>query len=103
MKALAIYGASDDLIEVEGEVAGADEFDGERATFVVAGLRITVEYHGCWAIQVIQVDEDVPVTAQDMALTVNERMDGGPGYSMRLDMLVPDDVVVVREADYGSE
>lgn len=63
---VVIYGASDDLIEVEGSVVGCDEYDGEHASFVLIGLageqaRVNVRYGAYWAIEVTPVDEDVPM------------------------------------------
>lgn len=110
MKHLTIYGASDDLIEIEdrsaaeqefgsdgwkkiGEnVKGADEYDGEDATFVIAGLEIRVFGGGDWWIAVKPVDEDFPVKAENITLTQHPS-----GYSMQLDLDVPDDVAhIVR-------
>jgi len=90
VKHVKFYGASDDLIEVEGDVPGCDEYNGEHGVFTVGGLVIAIDYTGIWAIRVAQVDEDVPVTASDLRLSVAKRADGTPGYSMVLDMDVPD-------------
>lgn len=97
---LRFYGASDDLVEVGGDAPGCDEYSSEREVFVVAGLRIAVEYgaRGCWGIGVEQVDEDVLVTASNMRLSVPWRDEGTQGYSMLLEMDVPVGTVVVREA-----
>lgn len=107
MKALRFYGASDDLIEVEGDVQGADEYNGQVARFQIAGLFVEVEFGGggrfntgCWGITVMQEDEDVPVTAENLALTVSVRESRGDiparqGYSMVLSMDVPDDCELV--------
>lgn len=93
MKSLRFYGASDDLIEVEGDVPGADEYPGEATSFTVAGLQVGVRYftNGVWGIILAQVDEDVPITAQDLRFSVHES-----GYSMQLDMDVPDDAYVTK-------
>lgn len=100
MEAIAFYGASDDLIEVEGSIPGCDEFNGENESFVVCGLRVEVGYtpRGVWDLTISQIDEGVPVTAERMKLSVQPRSDGSPGYSMRLDMEVPNGSVIVREA-----
>lgn len=97
---VSFYGASDDLIEVEGTIPGCDEYNSEREVFVLAGLRICVEYgaRGCWGIAVEQIDEEVLVTAEDMQLSVPWRDEGTQGYSMRLDVKVPAGSAVVREA-----
>ena len=91
MSALKIYGASDDLIEIEGTIPGCDEYNAERAYFQVAGLQIGIEFAGpgTWEIAVGQIDEDTPVTATDMRLSVD-------GYTMVLDLDVPDGSYVTR-------
>jgi len=83
MKHIKIYGASDDLIEIDGDFS--EEISNEKATLEMAGLIITVEFEGCWSIKVIQMDEEVPVTAENMKLSIAEG-----GYSMCLDMDLPD-------------
>lgn len=89
---IEFYGASDDLVEVEGDAPGCDEYPSDDATFVVAGLRVRVHYPtDCWAIEVNRLDEDVPVTAEEMKLSAD-------GYSMHLTIQVPDGTAVVREA-----
>lgn len=84
MNHVSFHGVSDDLIEVGGTVHGTDEYPGEKATFEVAGLRVSVTYTptGTWAISVGQIDEAIPVTAENIALSV-------AGYSMVLDLDVP--------------
>jgi hypothetical protein len=96
---ITFYGSSDDLIEVEGDAPGCDEYSGEKAIFVVSGLRVTVEYlpAGVWGIAVAQVAEGMGTAAENMRLSIEPRMDGDPGYSMRLELEVPDDASVVRE------
>ena len=91
MAAIRFYGASDDLIEVEGSIPGCDEYNGESGRFEVAGLVVEVTYEsgGVWGVSVAQIDEDVPVTASDLRLSVTQRHDGAQGYSMALDMEVP--------------
>lgn len=89
MKHLAMYGASDDLIEFEGDFS--EELCQEEVTLKVAGLEITIDYTGVWGINIRQIDEDTPVTAEEMKLSIQPRMDGLPGYSMRLDMDIPDE------------
>ena len=91
-KHLTIYGASDDLIEVEGDVPGCDEYSGEKATFVVAGIRVHVRFTGNWVVGVEPIDEDVPPTATNMRLSIHER-----GYSAQLDLDVPGGSYVTRE------
>lgn len=65
MNTIKLYGASDDLIEVEGDVSGCDEYNGADAHFVLVGAsaqtRIRVWYtaRGVWAISAAPTDEDV--------------------------------------------
>jgi hypothetical protein len=69
--AVVIYGASDDLIEVEGQVRGCGEYAADDAQFVLTGAhddglaqtRLRVGYlpEGVWAISVAPVSEDVPM------------------------------------------
>lgn len=67
-RTVVIYGSSDDLIEVDGKVPGCDEYNGERASFVVTGgtgqqTRVDVRYdeNGCWAIELAPVDDEIPM------------------------------------------
>lgn len=104
MKHLTFYGASDDLFEIEGDIreeicASAKE----KVTFTTAGIEITVKYEGVWGIYVKQIDEDIPVTAENLKLSVEPRMNGGQGYSMRLDMDVPDDCLASVEQTIREE
>lgn len=94
------YGASDDLIEVEG-VKGADEFsawtkddDDVAGVFNVGGkLRVRAIYDGCWSFSVGQVDEDIPLP--DWPIRV--RQSASVPYSVALEIECPDDVKVFRE------
>lgn len=93
-KHVIFYGASDDLIEVEGNVPGCDEYtaDGsDQANFECAGLRVGVFYtkDGVWGVSVGQIDEDVPVLAQVEALYAR-------GYTMVLELAVPEGAHVTR-------
>jgi hypothetical protein len=90
MSTVTFYGSSDDLVEVEGDVPGCDEYNAEAAAFELAGLRIGVEYvkGGVWEIGVM-IDDDVPVTA------TNIRMEPS-GYTMRLLLDVPEGSYVSR-------
>lgn len=62
---VVIYGSSDDLIEVEGDAPGCDEYSAEDATFVLSGplgsARVRMVYEGVWAITIAQLAEDVPL------------------------------------------
>jgi hypothetical protein len=69
--AVVIYGASDNLIEIKGQVRGCDEYNAEDAQFVLTGahedglaqtrLRVVYLPKGVWAISVAPVSEDVPM------------------------------------------
>lgn len=95
----AFWGASDDLIEVEG-VKGGDEFgavykEGSAAvgSFILGGkMRITAHYAGCWGFAIWPVDEDVLLPDWPVRVCL-----AGNGYSTRLEIDVPDDVAVFRE------
>ena len=71
---IVIYGASDDLIEVEclaGPVPGCDEYDTADGQFVLTGpdpdglaqtrLRVSYLAEGVWAISVAPVSEHMPM------------------------------------------
>lgn len=92
------YGASDDLIEVEGDAPGCDEYNTEKAVFLVVaengakayvGLRYAMG--GVWAAEVVQVDEDVPLPSM--------RVDSEK-YSARV--TIEGVELVARVADDGS-
>lgn len=91
---VVLYGASDDLIEVEGDAPGCDEYPAEDAHFVLVGavakVRVRVWYtrRGVWAVAAAPVEEDTPMLP--VALT-------GSGYSARA--TVEGVTMVVREAD----
>jgi hypothetical protein len=80
---ITIYGASDDLIEIEGNAQGCDEYPGEDGVFVLIGdeakvrVRVTYTARGLWAIAAQPVEEDVPMLP--IFLT-------GSGYSARAEV-----------------
>lgn len=98
MQTAIFYGASDDLIEIEG-VKGGDEFgifakEKYVAAFNLGGkMRVHAIYDGCWCFAVGQVDEDIPLPDWPIRL----KWPGGRGYSTRLEIDVPDDVKVFEE------
>lgn len=67
MSTIQIYGASDDLIEIEGNCPGCDEYNAEDAAFLVSGdyngtparakVRVIYNADGVWAITVSQAAE----------------------------------------------
>jgi hypothetical protein len=67
MSEVTIYGASDDLVEVEGDAAGCDEYPSEDAHFVLTGdagqVRVRCWYtdRGIWAIAAAPVSEGAPM------------------------------------------
>jgi hypothetical protein len=89
---VAFYGASDDLIEVEGKLPGCDEYDSDDEIFEICGLRVRVTYenNGCWAIGVKQISEDIPVTARNIRLGLKQPMSElNQPYSMLLEFDAP--------------
>lgn len=98
MQTAVFYGASDDLIEIEG-VKGGNEFGIFKvgpyiAAFNLGGkMRIHSIYDGCWSFAVGQVDEEIPLP--DWPIRI--KWPGGRGYSTRLEIDVPDDVKVFQE------
>ena len=103
MQTARFYGASDDLIEIEG-VKGADEFGLKRwcedrkvevsQPFILGGkLKIYALYDGCWHFSLGPVAEDVPLPEWPIRYKL-----GGRGYSVELEIDVPDDVYVFQAA-----
>jgi hypothetical protein len=98
MQTAKFYGASDDLIEVEG-VKGADEFtalaDGPfAAVFNLGGkMRVYAIYDGCWMFAVGQVDEDIPLPNWPVRIKQHPETK----YTVLLEIDVPDDVKLFVE------
>lgn len=92
--AVTIYGASDDLIEVEG-CKGADEFSAYANDLAVWGgdliapdgtqMRVYAIYDGCWHFSVGQVEEDVRLPGWPVQILQHES-----GYSTLLRIEAPD-------------
>lgn len=90
---ITIYGASDDLVEVDGCV-GADEFNvgvnwqGDLVAPGTEQLRVFAEYdaarNGCWLIAVTQTDEDVPLPSWPITFSGHDS-----GYSLLLSIDAP--------------
>ena len=105
MPTVTIYGASDDLIEVEG-VPGADEFNVYSDKKVCATLllhhaeeeqmAVHAVYDGCWSFAVAQVDEEHPLPA--WPVRVGQSL--GVPYSTQLEIDVPDGTVLARVVEY---
>lgn len=99
MADLTIYGASDDLVEIEG-VAGADEYNAEDVRLLVtcpdgraAEVHVAYVSGGVWAITYQPSDEDVE--APEGRIDCN-------GYTARLTLDVPDGTKVHRLADVAA-
>ncbi len=89
------YGASDDLVEVEGDIPGCDEYcTFEPETFYLAGLVIKIQYNtrGTWEINVSRLNELHKVTAASVKLY----HDVDNHYTTTLEMWVPNDECVNR-------
>ena len=105
MKTLTFYGHSDDVA-----VAGDDEYYGIPAAFKVSGgidhsgppreegLIVGLSYAqlgnirslpGTWLVGIMQLDEDVPLPPWPMRWK-------GKGYTVRLEIDVPDEVEIER-------
>lgn len=105
MKTIRIYGASDDLVEIEGDVPGCDEYDvgGPRlvmARFLVGpldsgtvGLRVFAIYDGCWSFAIGQVGESRPLPGWPIRITQSSDVP----YSVQIEIDVPDNFCVCRE------
>lgn len=95
MQTAKFYGASDDLVEVEG-VKGGDEFnvygDGPHmALFNLGGkMRVHAIYDGCWSFAVGMVDKAIPLPEWPVRVT-------SEGYTTVVEIDVPDDVKVFLE------
>lgn len=70
MHTVTIYGASDDLIEVDGDAPGCGEYNAEHGSFIVSNVegstRVYIDYDtkgydGCWAITLGPISEDIPM------------------------------------------
>jgi hypothetical protein len=94
---ITIYGASDDLVEVDG-CEGADEFNTEHFVANLVGpgaidqMTVTCWFapNGCWYVGVGQVDEDVQLPAWPVSITQAPAMNpANPGYSALLSIDAP--------------
>lgn len=94
---ITIYGASDDLVEVDG-CKGADEFspddkDTWHADLIGpdgAQMRVFARYerHGCWSVGASQVDEEVPFPS--WPVKVRGAAGREPRYSAVMEIDAPD-------------
>lgn len=108
---LKIYGASDDLIEVEGDIREefyakkvGEHVDGLTLTLsriingAVEGLDVHVRYErgGVWSVGVSQLDEDVDLPDWGIRLSSN-------AYTSILELdRIPEDVRLTHEPDDES-
>ena len=106
MRTVTIYGASDDLIEVEGSILPEpDEFSpAQKSPGVVkiedpegGRLLVFVQYASndlspCWMIGLSQVDENDLLPAWPIRWAIHER-----GYSMKLEIDLPDGAVITQQ------
>ena len=105
MATIAIYGASDDLIEVEGDIDGADEYNlGSTETWTgvleapdgeTALVYVTYQKNGCWTVAFGQYDIDYKLPAWQQEYSVYD--DGRPNrekYSVQLTLTVPDGTTI---------
>jgi hypothetical protein len=114
MKTYVIYGASDDLVEVEGAIR--EEYncwDEHGAQLTLAyevdtdhmrgGVRVHVKYElsGCWSVGISPLDEDIPIPADwtfELRPGSEPRDDVSAGrYTAVLFATVDDDVSLTRD------
>ena len=91
METITFYGASDDLVEIEGNVAGCGEYDAyedNQASFAVTategsgqiqGLRVHVRYErtACWSVGISPLEEGSELPDWNPRITFS-------GYTARL-------------------
>lgn len=99
MKTVTFYGVSDDLLEIEGDIKGCDEYgaynadDGEvntcvRITHEHGRINVYAIYDGCWSFAPALVDEDEELPGWPIRFRAE-------GYSIRMEIDLPDDAVIV--------
>jgi len=98
MKELFIYGASDDLIEIEG-IEGGGEFDtcsdnDPPKTFRIESkegrIRLHCIYDGCWCFALGMVDEDDDIPRWHIVINYE-------GYTQEMTITVPNDAKIIKE------
>lgn len=110
---IAIYGASDDLVEVSG-CEGADEFSvlnyRWQADLAPPGegeqMRVHCWYDddGCWQVGAGQVTEDHPLPSWPITITQAPAMNpANPGYSALLTIDAPEGTRLVNIKPEVSE
>jgi hypothetical protein len=95
---ITIYGASDDLVEVDG-CEGADEFSTDRwqADLVAPGAKEQMRVHcwydedGCWQVGVGQTVEECQLPPWPVTISQAAPMNpDNPGYSALLSIDAPE-------------
>lgn len=111
---IRIYGASDDLVEIEGHPSGDEVGCYDRDVFIVlgnaetGGVAVRMSYapqlgkgvaFGCWTAEIGQLDEDVAIP-WPITLTTAKRNPKAPecGYSVCVNIDAPADVPLVYSA-----
>ena len=105
MKNYRIYGASDDLIEVDGDLR--EEYNADKGTFTLAapdgaGVRIHVKYEstGTWRVGLHALDEDQDINDwRFVVLPSGDPARGEPAYSAVLVATAPDEAVLSWDGD----
>jgi hypothetical protein len=103
---VVFYGASDDNIEIEGPIEGADEYGawmsrdhrgcGVVGIFLLEGYggacHINAIYDGCWSFAVGQTEENTPLPPWPVSLSAE-------GYTTKLTLTVPVGTSVSKVGD----
>jgi len=99
MKTLVVYGSSDNIITATG-IPGGNEFyssnpnnnNAIQAALSVGGkvVILALYWNGVWSFSISQIDENVPLPA-DWAIRLAPHRNG---YSMEVQMDVPDDTAL---------
>lgn len=104
MATIRIYGSSDDLVEIEGDIVGADEYseynnqhlkfllkdsDSEDAVIIYVDCRD----NETWTCTVGQVEEDVPIPAWDFKIVTDFETST---YSTILEIVLSDNCTVEK-------
>ncbi len=99
MKSIKIYGASDDLVEIEGDCKGCDEYGAVGSGPLMGvitlksgddSIKVFCVYDGSWAFAVCPQSGDYERMPWETSFAFGVDV----GYSQTIDMLVPDDCEV---------
>lgn len=114
MRTIKIYGASDDLFEIDTDhrkdepdeigcydapaavkITADGEMGGGSNGLIVFGLYAPGSIAACWAVGISQLDEDVPLPTWPMTWgTWNRAGDDRVGYSVMLTIEAPDNAKI---------